>query len=92
MNSLKALGHEVEVFTDHIPRAGDVAILNLGELGDDAKPLVEGLKAEGVYVIAHAGHKEGQLHALGQLLRCDRLATNSELTWKLPDILAGADV
>ena len=38
-------------------------------------------------MIAHAGHKEKELLELGKDLEVDRLATNSELTYKLPQIL-----
>jgi hypothetical protein len=45
------------------------------------------LQELGAYVIGHAGHKEKELHAAGRDAGCDRLATNSELTNKLPQML-----
>jgi hypothetical protein len=40
-----------------------------------------------VAIIAHAGHKEAELHDLGRGLGCDQLVTNRELTVRLADIL-----
>jgi len=48
---------------------------------------VVALKAMGAVVIGHAGHKEKELLAAGKEAGCDRLATNSELTNKLHQIL-----
>lgn len=85
--SLKALGHEATVLArtpEQLPQA-EAAIVNLGS--SDAASLVPLLKGAGIYVIAHAGHKEKQLHELGRDLGCDRLASNSELTFKLEGLL-----
>lgn len=93
--SLFALGHESKVinmqnwslwFPDAIQQDFDVAIVNLGEA--DSVDLIPTLKRHGIPIIAHAGHKEKDLLSLGQQLGVDRLATNSELTFKLPAILA----
>lgn len=65
--------------------APGAAIVNLGSPG--IKELVEGLRASGIYVIGHAGHKEKDLHALGKEAGCDRLATNGELTWKVAELI-----
>jgi len=87
--SVSALEHEPVVFSrmpDAIPEA-DAAIVNLGSTVFPAADLVPLLRGRGIYVIAHAGHKEKELHELGRTIQCDRLATNSELTHKIPDIL-----
>lgn len=67
-----------------------VAILNLGELGDSAKEVVEAFHAQSTIIVAHAGHKELELHTLGKQAGCDILATNGELTWKIEKILEKA--
>ena len=90
VKSVSAFGHQSQVVSKVplvIP-AGDVAIVNLGSLSMPAETLVPQLKAAGLKIIAHAGHKEKDLHDLGKNLGCDRLATNSELTHKLEQILA----
>jgi len=73
-----------------IPEGVQVAIVNLGSRAMDPAALVDALREKGVYVIAHAGHKEKELHELGRTLGCDRLATNSEITHKLPQLLEEA--
>jgi hypothetical protein len=83
--SLIALGHEPTV-TGMVPDLPfDVAIVNLGD--EPLRIQVPQLHERGIYTIAHAGHKEKELHAIGKDLGCDRLATNSELTFKLPHLL-----
>lgn len=87
--TLSASGVEVASF-DRIPEvlpAGDVAIVNLGSRGIDPKALVPTLKSAGIRVVAHAGHKEKELRELGRSLGCDRIASNSEMTFKLLDLL-----
>lgn len=89
--SLRALGHEATMLAslpEELPDA-DAAIVNLGSAKIDPTQLVERLKAAGIYVIAHAGHKEKELRQLGKDLGCDRLASNSELTFRLGDLLPG---
>ena len=87
--TLNSLGNEAIVLGS-IPATlpvAEVAIVNLGSATMDAQLLVPQLKEAGVYVIAHAGHKEKQLQELGKTLACDKLASNSELTFKLKEIL-----
>lgn len=88
--SAKAFGHEPHVIAklgETIP-TGDLAIVNLGSISIPASELVPRLKTAGLKVLAHAGHKEKELHDLGKDLGCDRLATNSEITHKLEQLLA----
>jgi hypothetical protein len=82
-----ALGHEA-VVSAFVPEDAsfDVAILNLGE--PRAPAWAASLAAKGVPAIGHAGHKEKDLLDLGRSLGIARCATNSELTHKLPAILA----
>jgi hypothetical protein len=87
--TVTSLGHEavvIQKMPDEIPPA-EAAIVNLGSEKMDAATLVPKLKEAGIYVIAHAGHKEKQLHQIGKDLGCDRLASNSELTYKLDQLL-----
>lgn len=89
LKSITAFGHEGKVLArvpEEIPPA-DLAIVNLGSLNLPATDLVPKLKAANLKVLAHAGHKEKELHELGRDLGCDRLATNSEITHKLQEIL-----
>jgi hypothetical protein len=81
--TLTAFGHEAIVASS--PQVCDVAILALNRPAMHEE--VAALKSLGAYVIGHAGHKEKDLHAAGLAASCDRLATNSELTNKLPEIL-----
>ena len=60
------------------------AIVNLGSLGLKAETLVPELVALGVHVIGHAGHKEKELLELGRRAGCQTVATNSEITFKIP--------
>lgn len=84
--SLRHLGHECLVLRE-VPAEGtaDVAIVNLGE--GDPKALIAALAGRGVPTLAHAGHKEKELHDLGREAGATRLATNSEMARKLPDLL-----
>ncbi len=90
--SLESLGHQTAIYTSIPPEidAGDVAIVNLGSPNLKAETLVPMLKAAGIRVIAHAGHKEKELRELGTALGCDRLASNSELTFKIESLLEGS--
>ena len=81
--TLTAFGHEAIIATS--PQPCDVAIIGL-ERKSMSEDVAE-LKRLGVFVIGHAGHKEKHLHAAGREAGCDRLATNGELTHKLPQIL-----
>ena len=89
VKSLHALGHEAVVMSA-LPEDGgaDVAILNLGSpaFGE----MVPRLKELGVFSVGHAGHKEKDLLALGRAAGCDAVATNSELTFKIEDLLKRA--
>jgi hypothetical protein len=89
--SLQALGHE-GVVLQAIPTEGaaDAAIVNLGSAKIPAVEIVPQLKARGVFTIGHAGHKEKDLLALGREAGCDKVATNSELTYKIENILEKA--
>jgi hypothetical protein len=89
VKTLTALGHEAKV-VEKIPEGetADIAILNLGSHALPAADLAPKLKAIGVKTLAHAGHKETELLELGRNLGIDRLATNSELTFKIEAILA----
>src|SRR5687768_7371941 len=81
--TLTAFSHEAVIATS--PQPCDVAILGLERASMQAD--VSARKQLGAYVIGHAGHKEKRLHAAGREAGCDRLATNGELTHKLPQIL-----
>lgn len=87
--ALAALGHEARVVAPGVPsnENGDVALVNLGEAAYDPAVLVPRLRESGVYVIGHAGHKETELRELGKAAGCDRIASNSELTFKLEALL-----
>jgi len=90
VKSVAALGHEA-VLRTKAPvdsEIGDVAIVNLGSSTLDPAEIVPALHEKGVKVIAHAGHKEKELHDMGRGLECERLVTNSELTYKLEQILS----
>jgi hypothetical protein len=83
-NSIRASGHEAVVAGTLPAELGfDVAIVNLA----DGDPPVSALQAAGVKVIAHAGHKEKERLDVGKVAGCDLVVTNSELTYKLPEIL-----
>jgi len=86
--SLRALGHDPEVLTAP-PQATDaaLAILNLGARTFDPKSVVPTLRALGVYVIGHAGHLEKSVLQAGKEAGCDRLATNSQVTFELERLL-----
>ena len=87
--SLTALGHEA-VLRTALPaedEQADAAIVNLGSATLRPQELVPALNRLGIHVIGHAGHKEKELHSLGKEVGCSTLATNSELTFKLPGLL-----
>lgn len=89
VRSLTALGHEAEVRDKFDPSSSDaqLAIVNLGSDRLRPKELVPLLENAGILTIGHAGHKETQLLDLGRESGCTYVATNSELTYKLPEIL-----
>jgi hypothetical protein len=85
-----AFGHQPVVLAK-MPQTipdGDAAILNLSSKTFQLDELVPLLRAKGIKMIAHAGHKEKELFELGKGLGCDVLATNGEITNKLDKILA----
>ncbi|MBV6458403.1 MAG: hypothetical protein HONBIEJF_01530 [Fimbriimonadaceae bacterium] len=86
--TLEALGHEAAVAQSPPwpPGTFDVAILNLS-LKSASAEWVAALREARTYVIGHAGHKESEKLELGNELGCDRVATNSEVTFKLQNLL-----
>ncbi|HTQ11743.1 MAG TPA: hypothetical protein VMI31_16905 [Fimbriimonadaceae bacterium] len=89
LQSLRKLGHE-PVLMSKAPESGDgaeAAIVNLGATDLDPVALAAKLHELEIPVVAHAGHKEKELHALGREAGVDILATNSELTFKLESLL-----
>lgn len=64
------------------------AIVNLGSSRYDPETLISGLMSNGIWVVAHAGHKEKERLDAGRSFGADRIATNSELTHKLASVLA----
>ncbi|HRK21261.1 MAG TPA: hypothetical protein PLX06_05605 [Fimbriimonadaceae bacterium] len=92
VKSLSALGHEpllVAKPADQYPEA-QAAILNLGVSEFEPSALVPALRSKGVFVIGHAGHKEIDLRQMGKKAGCDRIASNSEMTFKLESLLLEA--
>lgn len=90
LQSLKALGHE-PILRTSLPESAEgalAAIVNLGSQKIPASELIRRLKALGVHVIGHAGHKEKELMEFGKDAGCDTLASNSELTFKIEGLLA----
>ncbi len=85
--ALAALGHEATVAESLGEASADLAIVNLSET-DRVEGLVAALKARGIPVLAHAGHRERELMALGKALGVDRLATNGQMANDLPGVLA----
>ena len=69
------------------PFVGDAALVNLGAAEFGIDELIPNLKSQGIYVIGHAGHKEQELRELGKEAGCDRIASNSEVTFKLKELL-----
>ena len=64
-----------------------VAIVNLGGRTFSATDVIRSLRAQGVRVIGHAGHKETDLLAAGRDAGCDQIVSNGSLTFHLPQIL-----
>jgi DNA-binding NarL/FixJ family response regulator len=90
--SLLALGHE-PILSGGWPSQdvqADLAIVNLSQPDPAPADLIETLRSRHIKVVAHAGHKEKQLHELGMKAGADVLATNGELSSKLKDILERA--
>lgn len=93
VQSLRALGHEPILLSEvpHPLPAANAAIVNLGSTSLPGHRLAPLLHAAGIAVIAHAGHKEKDLLKLGRKANVEVLATNSELTHKLPELLVGLE-
>lgn len=93
--SLAGLGHE-PILVERLPQdlrslpQAEAAILNLGSETLWSGELVNALKANGTWVVGHAGHKESGKLAAGREEGCDAVVSNSTLTWKLGDVLAAA--
>lgn len=87
LQSLRALGHDPILIGKGVPEAGAAAIVNLSSSAIDAANLVPQLVSGGVHVIGHAGHKEKDLLELGRASGCQTVATNSQLTFKLQELL-----
>lgn len=87
--TLESAGHVAEVAT-LVPGDGafDVAIVNLSDPRVNPFEAVRELKQRGVLVFGHAGHKEKELIEEGQEAGCDRILSNGQLTFKLPEILS----
>ncbi len=94
VQSVRKLGHEplLRATMPETSEGARAAIVNLGESRLDPTQLVEQLHKLGVKVIAHAGHKEKELMEIGKRANADILATNSQLTFKLPDLLNQVNV
>lgn len=89
MNGVKGAGHVgvlVDRFSEELPD-GDVAIVNLGSERLRPADLVAALRAGGVFVVGHAGHKERPLLTMGRESGCDRIVTNGSLASGLGDLL-----
>lgn len=92
LQSLRALGHEPLLIGKPSPLQAPIAIVNLGSPQFQPDALVPALIALGTHVIGHAGHKEKDLLALGKSCGCETVATNSELTFKLRELIDGIAV
>lgn len=90
LQTAKLLGHETIRVSHLEPLPADIAIVNLSDPENKLKPLVDSLRAQGTYIIGHAGHKERPLLEMGNTLGVHRVATNSEVTHKLDALLAAA--
>lgn len=86
--TLGHFGHEATVATTVPAEPWDVAIVNLGV--ESLRASIPSLVQTGVFVIGHAGHKEKDLQQIGRELGCHKLATNSELTFKIENLLEDA--
>lgn len=87
--TLRAFGHEplLRRGLPDSPEGAELAIINLGAKSPSPSDLVTQLHELGIPVLAHAGHREKELMELGRDAGADRLATNSELTFKLPELV-----
>ncbi|KAA0228713.1 hypothetical protein FCG40_07025 [Fimbriimonadia bacterium ATM] len=87
--TLRSLGHESDVLQSPPQdlNAYRVAIVHLADAALDVNEIVSELKSQGIVVIGHAGHKEVEALEAGRAAGCDRVATNGEITAKLPQII-----
>jgi DNA-binding response OmpR family regulator len=87
--TISALGHQATVISRLKPSypEADIAILNFGSDTLWNPDLVRSLKSQNLILIGHAGHKEKQKLAEGREAGIDHVVTNSELTFKLDQIL-----
>lgn len=83
--SVNGSGHEGVLATQVPEGTADAAIVNLSD--PNVATIVDELNKRGIYTIAHAGHKEKELLDLGKQIQVSRVATNSEITKKLPNLL-----
>jgi hypothetical protein len=94
VQTVRKLGHEPLLRTK-MPASSEeavVAIVNLGDTNLEPQALVTKLHELGVKVIAHAGHKEKGLMELGREAGADILASNSQLTFKLEELLGQVEI
>lgn len=90
LQSLRGLGHEptlMKELPDTLPQV-DAAIVNLSSASMPVEDLLPALRAAGIYVIGHAGHKENPLLDRGREAGCDAVVSNSTITYKLAEVLA----
>lgn len=89
-NGLQTLGHEVLVFSKmgELPSV-DLAIVNLGSRAFSPLDAVRQLKAQGVRVIGHIGHKEKEVWKNGIDAGCDKVVSNGTLAKKLEEVVRG---
>jgi hypothetical protein len=88
-NGLEAMGHEVVVAAKpggELP-AADLAIVNLGATSFDPFVLLPRLKARGVTVIGHVGHRDKELWKRGEEAGCDRVVSNGTLANRLSTVV-----
>lgn len=71
----------------------DVIVVNLVTRSQDPTDLIRTLKAEpdlaGIPVLGFCGHTDTERRNAAVDAGCDRVATNSAVTGRLPDLLAG---
>lgn len=66
---------------------GDLAIVNLGSDPEELARIVAQCRERGIRIVAHAGHKEGEVLERGRALGCDLVVSNSTLTHRLRETL-----
>ncbi len=63
----------------------DVSILNLSS--NNIQNEIRQCRELGMFIIAHAGHKETEKMEMGRVSGVDRIVSNSEITHKIEQIL-----